>query len=74
MQTKLQQRDHSEIKREEIQKLAKEWEGDPHDPAFWQNFEGENNQTNLEKRELMQGQNTKTKQEDVLDKQSNVFK
>jgi len=30
------------MKKEEIQKLAKEWEGDPHDPAFWQKFEGEN--------------------------------
>ena len=25
-----------------LKKLAKEWEGDPHDPAFWKKFEGEN--------------------------------
>ena len=68
------QQDHGKLLDKDIKKLAEEWEGDPHDPEFWQRFEGENSQTQLHKKERLKGHNEKYKQEDVLDKQSNVFK
>ena len=41
LQTKLKQKDHANLLDKDIKKLAEEWEGDPHDPEFWQKFEGE---------------------------------
>ena len=41
LQTKLKQKDHANLLDKDIKRLAEEWEGDPHDPEFWQKFEGE---------------------------------
>ncbi len=69
----LVQNDHQDLLQNDVKKLAEEWEGDPHDPEFWKRFEGENSQTQLQKRQLVQGQEIKSKQLDLIDKQNNVF-
>lgn len=58
----------------DIKKLAADWEGDPNDPEFWKRLENENSQTKLRKKEQLRGEEAKSKQLNVLGKQSNVFR
>jgi len=57
-----------------VKQLAEEWEGDPHDPEFWKRIEQGNDSLKEKKKNLVMGQDVRAKQQDLLERQSSVFK
>lgn len=70
------QHDHGDLLQKDVAQLAEEWQGDPSDPEFWKRLEQEKNDTmkRERKKNLVMGTEVTAQQNDLLERQSSVFK